>query len=318
MSSRGRPPDEKVTGSGGSQRRRYENIPHPPVPRQDEVTTTFPFLEAVKVGETMRSACQERLQRLQEANSTGEWCPFLEFAAHTFSASLVQVYLRDVIRRIRSVRDKLKKINLESTPANRSVPEPLGNKDVSTQFEDISSVKTAIVDFNGWLDTHSASKKQRRDEDEKEKKYFHLLRVNQKIKRLWHSQENGRKSQQGEESTTPVENPDKQTTDCSLVPAMESIQRALIHFQSTTPDEAQTQAQEKEAFYTLAAATVQHLTPLLEELCAIDARLKQMHESAYVEQFSPTSFPTDDPAKIHSEFGKRASYISDETRMWNL
>jgi len=267
-----------------------------------QVSKSFPCLHEENADEMcskMHSACTSRRRN---RNAPRELCSILKFAAHGFSASLVQIYLYDLIRWIKEIKETLKEIKIIYTGQRKDMP------DIIADMPDVSPVIKKLV--NDIADLNHLI--QKCSEQTNSKEYFHLLRINQRIKNLWDKN----LTWQEIEKKCDISNRTSWASNCSLVLAMRALQNVIFEYRNAikTPLSDQ-ERREIDSFIQIAR---QHFDDVLSELCRISSHLKDKHEEAYASKFSEGDFPTSDAKTIHPGFDTRVLDIAKGTFIWDL
>lgn len=270
------------------------------------VSKSFPFLQKddlEKIPNAMHSACTARRK---EENASHKLCPVFKFASHAFSASLVQGEMHNVIADIEEIRNIIRDINDTYFSPQKPTPSSMDKSEVWPETKDH---KNSIAEFIGRL----RNKYCLDNNDE----LFHLLRINQKIKclwgsdQLWENLENTASEYMKFFVTLTGQQPSKLLSLALIALVIEQILNTLLSGMSLQPDTVK-------AFSQFINESVRHFNHVKEMLSRIEENIKREHERAYRKDFSPSVSSWMQPQYIHPGFDKTLNTLAIDTEMWDL
>ena len=265
------------------------------------VSRSLPFLHRdapKKIPGTMHSACKTRIAK---GDSSKKICATLKFAAHAYSASLVQASLYELILRIEKVWENLKQVDI-----SLGVVPPVV-EDRRENIPNCNKVIGAARDLNRMIKLWS--------EDPDKKQYFHLLRINARIHNIWFGNLEWDEIQ-GMKEETPTKCVEKWKDSHSLALRIHTLQNVLIHCRNAK--ERNVPDPDREKYDLFIQDIIGHLDNVLRELKTIRDHIGEKHGRAYVKEFSPDNIPLADPKSIHPIFDRKVVGLMEGTSLWDL
>jgi hypothetical protein len=272
-----------------------------------QVSKSFPCLyeaDKDKMCGKMYSACTARRKK---RDAPHKLCPVLKLAAHAFSASLVQGKLRDEIAEIEKIQAIIEDIN--RTYFTPEMPRFLGEVKVGPEIKDYNN---NVIRFIQLFKS--------RYRDDAYEDYFHLLRINQEISRLWGNDQTWEQLQN--ECTRLLKslpkgaNNDFTDEGLSLALSVLIMSEVLKRLKADENQDPSLKSASDVSYISVVNSIVGLFYRVRNKLQQIDEQIRKEHERAYTTTFSQSAF-TAPPLEIHPYFDRAVLDIANRSKMWD-